>query len=90
MQLWVAGMSVRYKKKKAKELKPSFAYTHSLEWVRRNVRPSDEVTFRIVKIATGDKPRERKKILTPNDTLQSHKNYIRRAAKSLGWKIQKR
>ena len=88
LELVVAGYSVRYKKKKARHLKPGFAFTHSLEWVRRKIGPGDEVVIRVVDAPTADKPRKREQVPTPNDTLQSHKRYVRGAAKALGWKIQ--
>jgi hypothetical protein len=89
LELVVGGVSVRYKEKKAPHLKPGFAYTHSLEWLRRKVQPGDEVTIKVVDVPSADKPRKRIKVPTPNDTLQSHKRYVRGAAKALGWKIQK-
>ncbi len=88
LELVVAGLSVRYKKKKAQHLKPGFAFTHSLEWVRRKISPGDEVVIRVVDTTSADKPRKRTQVPTSNDTLQSHKRYVRGAAKALGWKIQ--
>jgi hypothetical protein len=88
LELIVAGVSVRHKNKKAPRLKSGFAYTHSLEWVRRKIRLGDEVTIRVIDISSADKPRKREQVPTPNDTLQAHKRYLRGAAKALGWKIR--
>src|SRR5438270_11850412 len=54
LELLVAGISVRYtKKKKARHLKPGFAYTSSLEWVRRKIRPGDEIIIKVIDAASG-------------------------------------
>jgi hypothetical protein len=85
----VAGVRVRYKSKKAPHLKRGFAYSESLEWVRHEFRPGDEVTIRMVEVSSVDKPRKRKSLGSRDDSLRAHKRYIRGAVEALGWKIQK-
>jgi hypothetical protein len=62
LQLTVAGVNVRYKPRKAPALKPGFRYTESVEWVKRKIRPGDEVTIRVVDVARISPPRKRKRL----------------------------
>src|SRR4030095_4574916 len=48
LEFTVAGVQVRYKRKKAPNLKRGFRYTERLEWATRRLRPDDEVTIRVL------------------------------------------
>ena len=89
-ELVIAGVGVRYKSKKAPHLKRGFAYSESLDWVRRKIGPGDEVTIRVVKVDSCDSPRKREAVSVRDESLRAYKRYIRGAAKALGWKIQTR
>jgi hypothetical protein len=65
LEFTVAGAHVRYKPKKAPNLKRGFKYTGSLEWMTRKLRPGDEITIRVVEVSRADSPRKRKRLLHP-------------------------
>src|SRR5437773_1430128 len=56
-------------------------------WVDRKIKRGDEVSIKVVEIASADKPRERKRP-DPAADLRRQKAYVRRMAKHLGWKLQ--
>ncbi len=58
-----------------------------LRWINRKLRCGDTLTVKIVESVATDKPRERKRPDLAAD-LRSQKQYVRRMAKKLGWKIQ--
>jgi hypothetical protein len=58
------------------------------DWVRQKpLQVGDEVRVTIVETGSSDKP-GRKRVIDPAETLKAKKNYVRRMAKELGWKIQ--
>ncbi len=61
-ELVVAGVSVRYKRRKAPHLKCGYAYSEALEWVRCEFQPGDEIKIRIVETASASKPRRRESL----------------------------
>ena len=65
LELLVAGISVHSKRRKAPCLKEGYAYTHELEWVRRRLRPGDELMLKVIEIGSADRPRKRKRIRLP-------------------------
>jgi hypothetical protein len=87
-ELVVAGTNVRYKSKKAPHLKPGFAYTEGLEWVKRKVNVGDELTIRIVEARSLDKPRERMPGHPQDESLRANKRFVRHIAKYYGWKVE--
>ena len=58
-----------------------------LRWLDRKVKRGDEVSIRVVEVASADKPRERRRV-NPAAELRRQKDYVRRMAKQFGWKIQ--
>ena len=58
-----------------------------LRWAERKLKRGDEVTVKVVEVASADKPRERKRP-SPAMDLRRQKQYVRRMAKQLGWKLQ--
>ena len=62
LEFTVAGAHVRYKPRKAPNLKRGFKYTESLEWMTRKLRAGDEITIRVVEVSRADSPRKRKRL----------------------------
>jgi hypothetical protein len=58
-----------------------------LRWADRKLKPGDTVTVKIVRTESVDKPRERERTNTAAD-LRRRKQYVRRMAKELGWKLK--
>ena len=58
-----------------------------LRWVDRKIKRGDEVSIKVVEVASADKPRERKRP-DPAADLRRQKEYVRGMAKQLGWKLQ--
>ena len=54
---------------------------------QKRLQVGDEVRVTIVETGSSDKP-GRKRVIDPAETLKAKKNYVRRMAKELGWKIQ--
>jgi len=61
------------------------------DWLQRDLRLGDEVTVRIIETATVDKPKKRRRVLaTPAQIHRNKQAHLKRLAKELGWKIQKK
>jgi hypothetical protein len=58
-----------------------------LRWRERKLKPGDSVTLKVVKAGSVDKPRERKRTNAAAN-LRRRKQYVRRMAKELRWKLQ--
>ena len=58
-----------------------------LRWVDRKIKRGDEVSIRVVELASADTPHQRKRP-NPAEDLRRQKEYVRRMAKQLGWKLQ--
>ena len=58
-----------------------------LRWVDRKIKRGDQITIKVVEVASADKPRERKRP-NPAEDLRRQKDYVRRMAKQFGWKFQ--
>jgi hypothetical protein len=58
-----------------------------LRWVGRKIKRGDEVSIKVVEVASADKPRERKRP-NPAKDLRRQKEYVRRMAKQFEWKLQ--
>jgi hypothetical protein len=56
-------------------------------WIDRKVKRGDILTIKVVRAALVDNPRKRDRP-NPAARLRSQKEYVRRMAKQLGWKIQ--
>jgi hypothetical protein len=58
-----------------------------LRWLDRKLKRGDVVSLKVVEVDSVDKARERQR---PNPAADLHrqKQYVRRMAKKLGWKIQ--
>ena len=56
-------------------------------WVDRKIKRGDEVSIKVVEVASADKPRERQRP-NPAGDLRRQKEYVRRMAKQFGWKLQ--
>jgi|SRR5580658_4420253 hypothetical protein len=61
-----------------------------VRWVnQKHLRVGDQIQIRVVEASAVDKPIERYRT-DPKERLKAQKNYVRRMAKELGWKIQVR
>jgi hypothetical protein len=58
-----------------------------LRWRERKLKPGDSVTLNVVKAESVDRPRERERTNAAAN-LRRRKQYVRRMAKELGWKLQ--
>lgn len=61
-ELVVAGVRVRYKPRKAPNLKRGYAYSEALEWARREFRPGDEIKIKVVETISANKPKRLKRL----------------------------
>jgi hypothetical protein len=55
-------------------------------WIKRDVSVGDEICVRIVQVDRVDEPIHRLRD-DPSAQLKAKKNYVRRVAKELGWKV---
>jgi hypothetical protein len=53
----------------------------------RKIKRGDEVNIKVGEVASADKLRERKRP-NPAENLRRQKDYVRRMAKQLGWKLR--
>jgi hypothetical protein len=58
-----------------------------LRWLDRKLKRGDVVSIQVVQANSPDKARERQRP-NPAAELRRQKQYVRRMAKELGWKIQ--
>ena len=58
----------------------------NLRWLDRKLKRGDTVSIKVVEVSSADKPRERQRP-NPARDLRRQKEYVRRMAKQLGWKI---
>lgn len=58
-----------------------------LRWLDRKLRPGDVVSIKVVQVDSADQARERQQPDQAAD-LRRQKQYVRRMAKQLGWKVQ--
>ena len=58
-----------------------------LRWLDRKLKRGDVVSIKVVEVDSADKARERQRS-NPAADLRRQKQYARRMAKQLGWKVQ--
>jgi hypothetical protein len=57
-----------------------------VEWTRKRLKTGDEVRIKIVEVDAVDRPKKRYRS-DPIGELAARKQYVRKMAKQLGWKI---
>ena len=58
-----------------------------VDWLKEGLRRGDELTIRIVEVASADTPLKKRRE-NPAARLRNQKAYVRGMAKRFGWKIQ--